>query len=250
MTTRQRMAPLRYDPREIDAKWQRRWADDALYQVRDDDPRPRWYALTMYPYPSGDLHIGHWYAMAPSDAHARFMRMRGYNVLHPMGFDAFGLPRGECGDQSRHPSGALDDGQHPAHARAVAVDGPGVRLEPRGGYVPAGVLRVEPVVLPADVREGAGLPGVRAGELVSHLPDGARERAGRGRQVRAHGRHRHQARDGPVVLQDHGLRRRIARLLRRRGLAGAHQDDADELDRAQRGRRYLVRHLGVRPGHP
>ena len=92
MTTRQRMAPLRYDPREIDRKWQQRWADDNLYQVNDDDPRPRWYALTMYPYPSGDLHIGHWYAMAPSDAHARFMRMRGYNVLHPMGFDAFGLP--------------------------------------------------------------------------------------------------------------------------------------------------------------
>ncbi len=92
MTTRQRMAPLRYDPAEIDRKWQQRWADDNIYQVNDDDPRPRWYALTMYPYPSGDLHIGHWYAMAPSDAHARFMRMRGYNVLHPMGFDAFGLP--------------------------------------------------------------------------------------------------------------------------------------------------------------
>ncbi len=92
MTTRQRMTPLRYDPHEIDRKWQQRWADDNLYQVSDDDPRPRWYALTMYPYPSGDLHIGHWYAMAPSDAHARFMRMRGYNVLHPMGFDAFGLP--------------------------------------------------------------------------------------------------------------------------------------------------------------
>ncbi len=92
MTTRTHTSPLRYDPRAIDLKWQQRWADDDLYRVDDDDPRPRWYALTMYPYPSGDLHIGHWYAMAPSDAHARFMRMRGYNVLHPMGFDAFGLP--------------------------------------------------------------------------------------------------------------------------------------------------------------
>ena len=92
MTTRTYTSPLRYDPSEIDRKWQQRWADDDLYRVDDDDPRPRWYALTMYPYPSGDLHIGHWYAMAPSDAHARFMRMRGYNVLHPMGFDAFGLP--------------------------------------------------------------------------------------------------------------------------------------------------------------
>ena len=48
--------------------------------------------MTMYPYPSGDLHIGHWYAMAPADCHARFRRMQGYNVLHPIGFDAFGLP--------------------------------------------------------------------------------------------------------------------------------------------------------------
>ena len=87
-----RQSSLRYDPQAIDRKWQDRWAADRLHQVRDDDPRPRWYALTMYPYPSGELHIGHWYAMAPSDAHARFMRMRGYNVLHPMGFDAFGLP--------------------------------------------------------------------------------------------------------------------------------------------------------------
>jgi len=82
----------RYNPQEIEAKWQQRWEKDKLYQVSDDDPRPKWYALTMYPYPSGDLHIGHWYALAPSDVHARFKRMRGYNVLHPMGFDAFGLP--------------------------------------------------------------------------------------------------------------------------------------------------------------
>ena len=105
MTTRSHTSPLRYDPRELDRKWQQRWADDDLYRVEDDDPRPRWYALTMYPYPSGDLHIGHWYAMAPSDAHARFMRMRGYNVLHPMGFDAFGLPAENA---------AIQRGIHPA----------------------------------------------------------------------------------------------------------------------------------------
>ena len=81
-----------YDPTAIEAKWRNRWADDDLYHVTDDDSRPRWYELTMYPYPSGDLHIGHWYNYAPHDAHARFRRMQGYNVLSPMGFDAFGLP--------------------------------------------------------------------------------------------------------------------------------------------------------------
>ena len=89
-TTRQ--VHLQYNPQLLDRKWQERWAADQLYRVNDNDPRPKWYALTMFPYPSGDLHIGHWYAMSPVDAHARFMRMRGYNVLHPMGFDAFGLP--------------------------------------------------------------------------------------------------------------------------------------------------------------
>ena len=91
-TTAQRQVEPRYDAVAIDRKWQERWENDQIYRVEDDDPRPKWFEMTMYPYPSGDLHIGHWYAMAPSDAHARFRRMQGYNVLHPIGFDAFGLP--------------------------------------------------------------------------------------------------------------------------------------------------------------
>jgi len=81
-----------YDPQAIEPKWRKRWEADKLYRSVIDNTRPKHYAVTMLPYPSGDLHIGHWYAMTPSDARARFKRMQGYNVLFPMGFDAFGLP--------------------------------------------------------------------------------------------------------------------------------------------------------------
>ncbi|RME46432.1 MAG: leucine--tRNA ligase [Caldilineae bacterium] len=81
-----------YIPQEIEPKWQAWWEEKQLYRAVIDHSKPKYYALTMYPYPSGDLHMGHWYAMVPSDARARWMRMRGYNVLFPMGFDAFGLP--------------------------------------------------------------------------------------------------------------------------------------------------------------
>jgi leucyl-tRNA synthetase len=84
--------PNIYNPAELEPAWQARWEAEGLYHANIDPARPKHYALTMLPYPSGDLHIGHWYAMTPSDARARFMRMRGYNVLFPMGFDAFGLP--------------------------------------------------------------------------------------------------------------------------------------------------------------
>lgn len=81
----------RYD-HSIDDKWQKRWEETGIYEANEDDPRPKYYALTMYPYPSGDLHVGHWYPITPTDAHARFKRMQGFNVMYPMGFDAFGLP--------------------------------------------------------------------------------------------------------------------------------------------------------------
>jgi leucyl-tRNA synthetase len=81
-----------YNSSIIEPKWQKKWDDDGLYHSDIHPERKKHYALTMLPYPSGDLHIGHWYAMVPSDARARFMRMQGYNVLFPIGFDAFGLP--------------------------------------------------------------------------------------------------------------------------------------------------------------
>ena len=99
---------ISYNPQAMEKKWQAKWEADKLYRSVIDESRPKHYALTMLPYPSGDLHIGHWYAMTPSDARARFMRMHGYNVLFPMGFDAFGLPAENAAIKRRHPPQEVD----------------------------------------------------------------------------------------------------------------------------------------------
>jgi leucyl-tRNA synthetase len=85
--------PVRYDAAEIEPKWQRVWEEEGLYRASDDpdDPRPRFYALDMFPYPSGDLHMGHAEAFSGGDVIARFRWMQGHNVLHPIGWDSFGL---------------------------------------------------------------------------------------------------------------------------------------------------------------
>ena len=106
---------MKYNPNEIEAKWQQYWADNKTFAAKNDSDQPKHYVLDMFPYPSGaGLHVGHPLGYIASDVYSRFKRHQGYNVLHPMGYDSFGLPAEQY---------AIQTGQRPEDTTRVNIDG-------------------------------------------------------------------------------------------------------------------------------
>ena len=96
---------MNYNPQEIEPRLQQYWRDNNIYKVEADSTRPKFYVLDMFPYPSGaGLHVGHPLGYIASDIYSRYKRLKGFNVLHPMGYDAYGLPAEQY---------AIQTGQHP-----------------------------------------------------------------------------------------------------------------------------------------
>ncbi len=105
---------MEYDFRKIEAAWQQKWKESNAYKVSNNSDKPKYYVLDMFPYPSGaGLHVGHPLGYIASDIYSRYKRLKGFNVLHPMGFDSFGLPAEQY---------AIETGQHPADTTEKNID--------------------------------------------------------------------------------------------------------------------------------
>ena len=244
----------RYDPRAIQDKWQQRWAAMDIFRASDDpaDPRPRTLRAGHVPLPLGRPAHGSRRGVRLGDAMARYYIQRGHNVLHPIGWDAFGLPAENA---------AIRNNTHPAdwtyknietQAASFRQYGGVLRLVAAAADLRPGVLPLDAVAVPAVLRARAGLPRRRLCQLVPGRPDGAGQRAGDQRQVRAVRVRGHPAGADPVVLQDHRVRGPAAGGHGAAGgqVARARAADAAQLDRPQRGRRGQLRDRGPRrAGH-
>ena len=227
-----------YDFRAIESRWRDFWRERRFFRAETADTARKFYYLNMFPYPSGYLHVGHGRNYIIGDVLTRFYRMRGWNVLNPMGWDAFGLPAENA---------AIDRGIHPRDWTVTNIAY--AKEQFRAWGIEYDWEREVTTCLPDYYRwtqwlflelykNGLAYKKKATGQLLPKLQHGPRQRAGRGRRLRPL-RNGAGAKDPrAVVLQDHRLRRSTARRSRQAlGLAREREEDAGELDRPERRRR-------------
>ena len=237
----------RYRPQEIEQKWQRAWRERDVYRTPETSDKPKYYCLDFFPYPSGDgLSVGHCRNYVPTDAVSRFMRLRGYNVLHPMGWDAFGLPAENYAiKRSVHPRVTTEQ-NIATYKRQMDLLGLSYDWSREISSIDPDYYRWTQWFFLLMYERGLAYRAAGLAVVVSGRQDDPGQRAGGQRTLLALRHRGHQGRPRAVVLQDHRLRAAAARRPGDHRLAGADQAHAGQLDRAQRGRRGRLRRAGPR----
>ena len=225
-----------YDHQAIEAKWQARWEAEGTFRATEDPTKPKYYALCMFPYPSGSgLHVGHPESYTAIDIVARYKRMKGFSVLNPIGFDSFGLPAERAAHARRPPPRRAITRERIAYFR-TQLQRLGFSFDwSREVSAPASpdYYHWTQWIFLKLHEQRPRLPRGSAGELVSGAGHGARQRRSGRRPLRGDGRPRRASQHAAVDAEDHRLRPAPARRPRRPRLARGRARDAASVDRPQ-----------------